>query len=332
MVKSMSDQLRMFDQTISEVSGSVISSPVSAAGPTLCDSPDGPTIAKSGQVPAPVNLSARQAKAAGLLTSGTYGRRFTGSFSSADLQQSLGNKLARRLDGNGSILWRLIWKPMATPSGRPIFRLQASKRRIFESDCGGWPTPTTRGHKDGDAQSCANVPINASLGRAVHLATWPTPQLQDTSGGGQAKRAMGETRHGSNLNDFAMLASWPSPVVNDAKGSDYAYANGDHARPCLKLGGVAKLASWATPKQTDAKGDPYPTTETRRTELRKQVHGLTATGSPAATGSGGQLNPAHSRWLMGYPPEWDACAVTAMPSSRKLRQPSSKHTERSQNE
>jgi len=26
------------------------------------------------------------------------------------------------------------------------------------------------------------------------------------------------------------------------------------------------------------------------------------------------------RWLMGYPPEWDACAVTAMPSSRKSRQ------------
>ena len=39
-----------------------------------------------------------------------------------------------------------------------------------------------------------------------------------------------------------------------------------------------------------------------------------------------RLDPAHVRWLMGFPPEWDACTVTATPSSRKSRRRSSEPT------
>jgi hypothetical protein len=36
----------------------------------------------------------------------------------------------------------------------------------------------------------------------------------------------------------------------------------------------------------------------------------------------GALNPAFVCSLMEYPPEWDACAPTAMPSSRNSRRKS----------
>jgi hypothetical protein len=46
-----------------------------------------------------------------------------------------------------------------------------------------WPTPTSRDWKDGTAQACRNVPVNALLGRAVHL--WPTPKAADGERGGR---------------------------------------------------------------------------------------------------------------------------------------------------
>jgi len=44
-----------------------------------------------------------------------------------------------------------------------------------------WPTPASRHHKDGDAHSCQNVPVNGLLGREVHRL--PTPSSGGDSGG-----------------------------------------------------------------------------------------------------------------------------------------------------
>lgn len=85
----------------------------------------------------------------------------------------------------------------------------------------------------------------------------------------------------------------------------------------------ARLASpWATPTTRDwrsdrsrlssaelygTKGQPL-ARQALYTDSPFQASGPTQTGSGAETASTGQLNPAHSRWLMGLPVEWERSA------------------------
>jgi hypothetical protein len=133
-------------------------------------------------------------------------------------------------------------------------------------------------------------------------------------------RASGHRTSGTDLASWPMLASWATPTTRDHKdGSSVGSVpiNG-------LLGRQVWLASWRSPTKGngDRGGSPPEQRVGHTLNLQDQVLGVMPNGSPAAMGKPGQLNPAHSRWLMGYPAEWDACAPTAMPSSRK-RKPSS---------
>ena len=119
-----------------------ISSPASAFGPLPCDGQDGPIAALFGRALVPANLSARQAKEMGLLTSGIYGPHGSTSLRSANLALSLGNKLSAQFPKAGSTLFTMTWKHAATPSGRSVFRLVASGRNTAATGFGSWPTPT----------------------------------------------------------------------------------------------------------------------------------------------------------------------------------------------
>lgn len=128
------------------------SSPESGSGPTLYDKQGGQTTAKCGPDPAHVNLSARQAKELGLLTSGTYGRPFTGSSASADLTYYLANKLVVKTAKLGSTLYQLTWRERDTPAGRSLPQLVASARPTCEVVYTGWPTPIAS-QRGGSAES-----------------------------------------------------------------------------------------------------------------------------------------------------------------------------------
>ena len=144
------------------------------------------------------------------------------------------------------------------------------------------------------------------------------------------------------LTAVSSLAGWGTPTASEPGGTAEQALDRKAGLPCgqsvTHIAHQAQLAGWMTPtvdqfrsRSGDRKG------EMGNDQIARTLHlattagpaRLTATGEiqiglPAGMESGGQLNPAHSRWLMGLPPEWDACGVTAMQSMPKSQRRSSK--------
>ena len=200
---------------------------------------------------------------------------------SAELQRNLERSLRTRLSAYETPEYLITPGTWDMPAGLPICRLRASARRTSATACSGWPTP--RAEKQ-SPQSREDFTPNLAA-RAMQ-AGWATPNTMEPQG----------------------------PSENPAQFS-HARRTKEPGKTTSNLGRMVHLTGGATPTCPVIGADGHQSGNNRFiTSIRYKAIGAT-NGSSAPTEKPGALNPQFVCWLMGYPPAWDACAVSATPSS-----------------
>lgn len=230
-----------------------------------------------------------------LTTNGTCGQRCSELSRNCDHPWWQASKWQERLATHGSMEFKLTWRKKATPAGLQMYRLAASTPRTSGSGSTGvafgWMTPTSLSFKDSH-QPGNNRYMNSVTGL---MSGWNTPRATDGTHGGP-------NQSGGSLPADAALTAWPSPQARDWKSGAVSEKTANkNSRPLNEQ--VEQLMAWDTPQQSWASAGAASRSGTRKDE--QLTPGLIRSSFGAATGIRGVLNPAFSRWLMGFPENWD---------------------------
>lgn len=264
------------------------------------------------------------------------------------LQSRVNEALERTLHGRGATIYSYAWKRQVTPHGRALFLLRASAHRTSGSGCSsapsicdlpqvGWNTSrATDGSNGGPGQTGGALPADAAL------AGWATASARDwKDSAGMATEAVnpdGSARSRlDQLGRQVFLAGWPTAMAGTpAQNGNNAAGNTDSSRKTMALAGWPTAVANDDNKTPEAhlamkrrmgERDGSGAERTAITSLQVMVQtvgparltasGEMLTGSSAGMSGGGQLSPAFSLWLMGFPAAWGCCGARAMRSSRK---------------
>lgn len=275
-------------------------SPGSAGGHSHYDSPESSRLRAAGRAVRRASHLVWLENKSGSKIPVTWLQPFSTLSQSLILQCYLGSRLETLLGNTGSILYSWTWKQKVTSAGLLYCQQAVRARPTSETELSlaPWPTAAARDHKGGyEGGRMRNGKFSTdTLDVAAQLASWTTPSASDGRRGGTGITA---NMTGTSLAQQVKVAAYPTPLTVPDSPKSRGQLSGSFRRlmePCL------------------------PDLDT---PVRITSSGQMLTGSDAGMGISGPLNPALSRWVMGFPPVWDDCAVTAMPSSRKSARTSS---------
>jgi len=263
-------------------------------GQEPCKLQDGVQTDLFGQEVPHVSLSPQQEKVLEKMMSDTSGQYSLISSESANLQQSLVNRLQQLSDMDGSTIYKTTLKQKATPQQRLYYHLAASARTTKGTDSSSpqsaWLTPTTsdmNGVREMDGKRSGGLNTQAQ-------SAWPTPVSTDNRDRGkwddpaiQRRVALKKSIELSMLVGsaapyrHATKSPWPTPAARDFKGTSGSGRQEKKNHPSDTVPNAVATVPWATPTATDhSRGTKPPRPQDTGIPLTQQVSGLNPWATP----------------------------------------------------
>jgi hypothetical protein len=192
---------------------------------------------------------------------------------------------------------------------RLMTRLDTAGSTLFKLTWKGRTTPLGRRY----LERAASARRTSGSG----CTSWPTPRsVESGHTTGNPSRALDRR---ARLEDVVHASGWVSPTERDHSRGILPPRETDTGVPVVGAGLAGTNPDGSERDRTDRLSSQATLTVSGETRI-----GYSARDGIVTIGNGAQLNPEHSRWLMGLPAVFSSCADTVTRSARRSPRSSSK--------